>query len=138
MATTPVRNLSVTPLMTAKPAHSHHDQRLAKRLAEDPDLAAEYERQRRTIDAIDSIVRKLDELRISSGRSKAELARTVGTNPASMRRLLTAARNPKLATLVMVADALEADVLLVPRVKGRRRATKRRTSGGPGRASGAA
>lgn len=40
----------------------YHDRRLARRF-EDPDFRAEYERQRREIDSVDSIVRMLDELR---------------------------------------------------------------------------
>lgn len=110
------------PKKTTKLDAGHHDRRLAKRLADDPEFAAEYERQRRAIDAIDTIIRTLDELRVDLGLSKAELARMIGKNPASVRRLLTAAANPELGTVVAMADALDADVVLVPRKKSRRRA----------------
>lgn len=110
------------PKKTTKLDTGHHDRRLAKRLAEDPEFAAEYERQRRAIAAIDTIIRTLDELRVDLGLSKAELARMIDKNPASVRRLLTAAANPELGTVVAMADALDADVVLVPRKKSRRRA----------------
>lgn len=117
MSATAARTRKTTKLDT-----EHHDRRLAKRLAEDTEFAAESKRQRRAIGAIDSIIRKLDELRVDLGLSKAELARMIDKNPASVRRLLTAAANPELGTLVAMADALDADVVLVPRKKARRRA----------------
>lgn len=99
---------------------SYHDRRLA-RLLEDPEFKAEYERQRRAIAAIDEIVNRLDALRIEHDLSKAELARAIDKNPASVRRLLTAKGNPELATIVAIADALDADVVVVPRRKSSRR-----------------
>ncbi len=112
---------------TTKLDTSRHNRRLARRLAEDPEFKAEYERQRRAIDAIDAIVNQLDALRAAHALSKAELARAIDKNPASVRRLLTAKGNPELATVVAMADALDADVLVVPRKKstGRRRAATR-------------
>src|SRR5437016_2654450 len=93
---------------TKKLDTAHHDRRLAKRLAEDPEFAAEYHRQRRAIAAIDAIIRQLDTLRVDFGISKAALARMIDKNPASVRRLLTASGNPELGTVVAMADALEA------------------------------
>jgi len=113
---------TATRTKTTKLDTGHHDRRLARRLAEEAEFAAEYKRQRRAIDSIDSIIRKLDELRVDLGLSKAELARMIDKNPASVRRMLTAAANPELATVVAMADALDADVVLVPRKKSRRRA----------------
>lgn len=98
---------------------SYHDRRLA-RLLEDPEFKTEYERQRRAIAAIDEIVNRLDALRIEHDLSKAELARAIDKNPASIRRLLTAKGNPELATVVALADALDADVVVVPRKKSSR------------------
>ena len=63
---------------------THHDRRLARRLEEDPELRAEFERQRREIAQIDSVVRQLDELREQAGMSKAELARAIGKEPSSI------------------------------------------------------
>ena len=94
---------------------SYHDRQLARRLAEDPEFKAEFERQRRAIASIDQIVNRLDALRVAHGLSKADLARAIDKNPASVRRLLTARGNPELATVVAMADALDADVLVVSR-----------------------
>jgi ribosome-binding protein aMBF1 (putative translation factor) len=99
---------------------SYHDRRLARRL-EDPAFRAEYERQRREIDAIDAIVHELDALREQHGLSKADLARAIDKNPASVRRMLTAPVNPELRTVVAMAEVLGADVVLVPRTRARRR-----------------
>jgi DNA-binding phage protein len=100
---------------------SYHDRRLARRLREDPEFAAEFHRQQREIAAIDAIVNELDSLRAQAGLSKAKLARDVGKHPASIRRLLTAPGNPELRTVVALADALDAEVQIVPRRRARSR-----------------
>ena len=100
---------------------SYHDRRLARRLEEDSEFRAEFERQTREIEAIDAIVNMLDDLRDAHGFSKARLAREIGKNEASIRRLLTAPVNPELRTVVAMADALDADVRIVPRRGSRRR-----------------
>jgi ribosome-binding protein aMBF1 (putative translation factor) len=92
---------------------TYHDRRLARRLKEDPEFRAEFERQRREIGQIDSIVRQLDELREQAGMSKAELARAIGKEPSSVRRFFTADINPELKTVAAVADALGAEVKVV-------------------------
>jgi len=102
---------------TKKLDTSRHDRRLARRMTEEPEFKAEFERQQRTIAAIDEIVNQLDALRLAHALSKAELARAIDKNPASVRRLLTARGNPELGTVVAMADALDADVLVVPRKK---------------------
>jgi DNA-binding phage protein len=101
-------------------ATSYHDRRLARRLREDPEFREEFERQQREIAVIDAIVKSLDALRQFNGISKAELAREVDKNPAAIRRLLTASGNPELRTVVALADALEADVQIVPRKRSAR------------------
>ncbi len=93
---------------------SYYDRRRAERM-EDPAFKAEYERQRRAIAAIDDIVNRLDALRVAHDMSKADVARAIDKNPASVRRLLTAKGNPELGTVVAIADALDADVIVVPR-----------------------
>lgn len=85
----------------------------------DPEFKAEYERQRRLIAGVDQVVNQLDALRVDDGMSKADVARAIDKHPASVRRLLTAKGNPELATVVAVADVLDADVMIVPR-RGRR------------------
>jgi DNA-binding phage protein len=106
---------------TKKLDTSRHERRLTRRLAEDSEFKAEYERQQRAIGAIDEIVNQLDALRVAHALSKAELARAIEKNPASVRRLLTAKGNPELGTVVAMADALDADVRVVPRKKSSRR-----------------
>ncbi len=107
---------------TRKNDTGHHDRRLANRLAAGPEFRAEFERQQRTIAAIDELVGQLDALRVEHDLTKAHLARMIDKHPASVRRLLTAAGNPELGTVVAMADALDADVVVVPR----KRSTSRR------------
>jgi DNA-binding phage protein len=110
------------------PNSSFHDRLLAHRI-KDPEFRAEFERRSREIKAIDAIVNELDSLRTIRGMTKADLAREIGKNPASVRRLFTAPANPELRTVVAMAEALDADVVIVPRLDAasapdaRRRAT---------------
>jgi transcriptional regulator with XRE-family HTH domain len=93
---------------------------LAARM-EDPEFRAEYERARREIDQVDSVIRQLDELREAAGLTKAELARHIGRDPSSIRRLFTAKGNPELTLVASIAENLGADLRVVPR-RARRRA----------------
>jgi DNA-binding phage protein len=106
---------------------SLHDRWLAEQL-EDPEFRAEYDREGREVAVIDYIVNTLDGLRAESGMSKADLAREIGKNPASVRRLLTAPGNPELRTIVAIAAALDADIKIVPRTRSRRRASSPRST----------
>ena len=99
---------------------SYHKRMLASRM-ENPEFRAEYERARREIDQVDSVVRQLDELREAAGLSKAELARRIGRDPSSIRRLFTAQANPELLLVASIAEDLDAEVRIVPRPTGRRR-----------------
>jgi len=112
---------------TTKRKHdtSYHDRRLARRLDEDPEFREEFERSRREIEAIDEIVHALNGLREAQGMSKAELARKVEKDPASIRRLLTARVNPELRTVIAMANALDAEVRIVPS-PGAKRALSRK------------
>jgi DNA-binding phage protein len=96
----------------------YHDRRLARRL-QDPEFRAEFERQQAEIAAIDTIVNELDGLRERSGMTKAALARAIDKNPAAVRRLLTASGNPELRTVVAIAQALGAEVRIVPKTHAR-------------------
>jgi DNA-binding phage protein len=78
---------------------------LAKKM-ESPAFRAEFEKSRRETDAVDALIRTMDERRDSLGISKTELARRVGHNEAAVRRLLTAGGNPTLATVVEILMAL--------------------------------
>jgi ribosome-binding protein aMBF1 (putative translation factor) len=104
---------------------TYHDRRLARRLKEDPEFRAEFQRQRREIAQIDSIVRQLDELRERAGMSKAELARAIGKEPSSIRRLFTADVNPELKTVAAIADALGAEVRVVDGKRARKKRSRR-------------
>jgi ribosome-binding protein aMBF1 (putative translation factor) len=101
---------------------SYHRRMLASRM-ENPEFRAEYARARREIDQVDSVVRQLDELREAAGLSKAELARRIGRDPSSIRRLFTAQANPELLLVASIAEDLGAEVRVVPRSTGRRRKT---------------
>ena len=82
---------------------------------EDPEYAAEYERERQRIDAIDSIIRALDAERERQGLSKAELARLTDKRAELVRRLFSAdEQNPTLATVVDIARSLGLEVTVQP------------------------
>ncbi len=111
---------------TQAKSSSYHDRRLARRLRDDPEFRAEFERQRREIAIIDSIVGQLDALREQHAWSKAELAREIGKNASVIRRMLTAPANPELRTVVAMANALDADVRIVPRQRRRAQRSARK------------
>ena len=85
----------------------HYGRRRARELR-DPEFEAEYRRARAEIAQVDAVMRQLDSLRESSGVSKAELARLIGRNPSTVRRLFTAEVNPELKTIAAIASALGA------------------------------
>jgi transcriptional regulator with XRE-family HTH domain len=70
------------------------------------------------------VINTLDALRIDLGMSKAELARRVGRNASSVRRLFTASgARPELSLIVALADALDAEVRVVRRKRRPNRGT---------------
>lgn len=99
---------------------TYHDRRLARRL-EDPEFRIEYERSQREIAQVDTVMRMLDGLRQEAGKSKAQLARDIDKNPASIRRLFSSEVNPELKTIVAMAEALDAEIIVRPRRRQRRR-----------------
>jgi transcriptional regulator with XRE-family HTH domain len=87
---------------------------LAKDL-QDPTFAREYIIESVRIATIDTIINALDEARISAGLSKAALARAIGAEPATVRRLFSTNRaNPTLGTLAEVAAALGLRISVEP------------------------
>jgi DNA-binding phage protein len=97
-------------------------QRLHARDMEDPEYRAAYERATREIAQTDTLIQALDALRTELGMSKAELARRVGRNASSVRRLFTAGHaRPELPLIVAMADALGAEIRVVPRSRRARR-----------------
>lgn len=99
-----------------------HQRRRARRM-ENPEYRAAYEQAAREIAQTDAVIRALDALRNDLGVSKAELARRVNRNASSVRRLFTASHvRPELPLVVALADALGAEVRVVPRTRQARRA----------------
>jgi hypothetical protein len=97
-------------------------ERLRAQNLNDPEFRAAYERAAREIAQIDAVIQTLDTLRADLGMSKAELARRVGRNASSVRRLFSASgARPELSLIVSLADALDAEVRIVPRKRKARR-----------------
>lgn len=84
-------------------------------------FAQSYAESRAEIDAVDSVVRALDEAREKSGLTKAELATAIDARPEVVRRLFTTKRpNPTLSTIVRLAAAVGYRVKLVRDTKPKR------------------
>ncbi len=83
-----------------------------------PSFVKGYKKARAEIGAVDRLVRALDEARIKTGMSKAELARLITAKPEIVRRLFTAKANPTLETVTKIAAALGYRLELV---QGRKR-----------------
>ncbi|HET8662147.1 MAG TPA: helix-turn-helix transcriptional regulator [Micromonosporaceae bacterium] len=82
---------------------------------EDPEFLREYITESVRIATIDAIINALDEARVSAGMSKAEVARAVGAEPATIRRLFSSGNvNPTLGTLAEVAAALGLRISIEP------------------------
>ena len=80
---------------------------------EDPGFLRDYVVETMRIATIDRLVNELDEAREAAGLSKAELARSIGAEPATIRRLFASGHsNPTLGTLAEVASALGMQVTL--------------------------
>lgn len=81
----------------------------------DPEFLREYVVESMRIATIDAVVNALDDAREAAGLSKAELARAIQVEPATIRRLFASDRiNPTLGTLAEVAAALGMRVTLEP------------------------
>jgi ribosome-binding protein aMBF1 (putative translation factor) len=94
---------------------SLHERRRADRM-QDPEYRAAYEQAARELAQTDAVIQELDSLRVDLGISKAELARRVNRNASSVRRLFTASQaRPELPLIIALADALGAEVRIVPR-----------------------
>lgn len=82
---------------------------------EDPEFLREYIVESMRIATIDSVINGLDEAREAVGLSKAELARAIQAEPATIRRLFSSDRaNPTLGTLAEVGAALGFRIALEP------------------------
>ena len=87
-----------------------------ERLLEDPEAREQYEQTFQSTVEIRRLLQTIEAEREKAGLTKAELARLAGTNPAAMRRLLTAEMsNPTLRTLLAIFDALGLELALRPK-----------------------
>jgi ribosome-binding protein aMBF1 (putative translation factor) len=85
-------------------------------------FAKNYADARNEVDAIDGMVRALDDAREKSGLTKADLAAAIDARPEVVRRLFTQkSPNPTLSTLIRLAAALGYRVELVREAPGRSR-----------------
>lgn len=88
---------------------------LADLESRDPEFARAYAAEAARIEAIDSIINALDTARHTENLSKAALARAIGADPSTVRRLLSSESvNPTLSTIAEVAAALGMKVTLTP------------------------
>ncbi len=91
-----------------------HKRYLSKKL-KDPEFREAYGQAQSEIAQIDEIMQSLEQLRVKAGISKAELARKIGRNSASVRRWLTSQGNPELGNVVAMLDAVGAQLQVVPK-----------------------
>lgn len=108
---------------------TYRERRLIERMR-DPEFKAEYLRAQSSIAQVDAVMRSLDNLREAAGISKAQLARQIDKNPASVRRLFTSEVNPELKTIAAMAYALDAELVVQPRKSRRRMRRRARTPRG--------
>ncbi|MEU2798715.1 helix-turn-helix domain-containing protein [Streptomyces sp. NPDC007117] len=82
---------------------------------QDPEFRKEYVLEALRIATIDRLVNDLDAAREEAGLTKSELARVVGIEPSTVRRLFSShSVNPTLATVTEIATALGLQVVLTP------------------------
>lgn len=86
-----------------------------KRFLADPEFRKEYEALGPEFELIESIIRRRMELEMS----QEELAAKVGTGQAAISRLESGNANPTLASLAEIAKALDADLRIELKPKGK-------------------
>ena len=90
---------------------------------QDPEFAESYRLHRARIDAIDNLMRTIDEERECQHLTKSELAARIDAQPAAIRRLFSQPRpNPQIGRLVDMAHELGLEVVI------RRRMGRRKTA----------
>lgn len=93
-----------------------------ERKLENPEFLRAYVIESIRISTVDAILGQLDDVREEIGITKAELARSIGAEPASLRRLFASnAANPTLGTLADMAAALGLRLSLEPMSVGERK-----------------
>ncbi|MCZ3389263.1 MAG: helix-turn-helix transcriptional regulator [Actinomycetia bacterium] len=89
---------------------------------ESPEFLRDYVVESMRIATVDSIVNAIDDAREAAGLTKAELARAIQKEPATIRRLLSSDNsNPTLGTLAEVAAALGLRITVEPLPKSERK-----------------
>ena len=86
-----------------------------KRFLADPEFRKEYKALGPEFELIESIIRRRMELEMS----QEELAAKVGTGQAAISRLESGNANPTLASLAEIAKALDADLRIELKPKGK-------------------
>jgi DNA-binding phage protein len=82
---------------------------------EDPEFLREYIAESMRIATIDEVMNALDDARAAAGLTKADLARAIQVEPATIRRLFASDKaNPTLGTLAEVAAVLGMRITLEP------------------------
>ncbi len=95
----------------------------------DPEYREAYERTRREVEQTDQVIRALEARRVELGMSKAELARRIDRNASSIRRLFTTSQaRPELPLVAAIADALRAEIRVMPTTRSAKRAAGSRPS----------
>lgn len=90
---------------------------------QDPEFAESYKQHRARIDAIDALMRVIDEERERQHLTKTDLAERIDAQPAAIRRLFSQSRpNPQIGRLVDMAHELGLEVVI------RRRTRRRKTA----------
>lgn len=89
---------------------------IKERDAESPGFAAMVEHELAVIRQFDHFVNAVRDRVKASGLTQAELAERTGIAPSNLSRLLNSTSgNPELDTLTRIADALDCDLVMLPR-----------------------
>lgn len=82
---------------------------------DDPEFLREYVVESVRIATIDQVINELDEARKVANLSKADIARAINADPATVRRMLSSRQvNPTLGTLAEVAAVLGLRITVEP------------------------
>ena len=82
----------------------------------DPQLKGLFESELQQQLLVQRLLNEVDQARVASSISKAQLAAKTSLDAVTVRRLLTAENsNPRLRTLVELANALNLELKLVPK-----------------------
>ena len=101
--------------------HKSFDQRIAE-IDADPQRrnAANFDIFKHEL--IQALMKAFEIERADKALSKADLAKATNLNPVTVRRILTdPSANPRLSTLVDLADSLDCQLVLVPKANRNKR-----------------